>query len=159
MRTIRVAGILLAVLFMAVGIAQADVNEFLYFNNHTDEELYIELSIDDVDGWQLLDLYVIAGGTSGADFWAIDPFAYYTVCAYGEITGDFYGCIEGSIADTFNTINFDFSGAPYRSTLTTEPLEWFVFDHPGHTTETLFIGAGGHGHGGGGCFIGALAVD
>ena len=149
--------ILVALAGGVAGTGHADVNELLMFTNHTDEELYIELSIDDIDGWFFYDLYVVAGGHSIADFWSVDPFAPYTVCAYGEETGDFYGCLDGSIGDYFNTVNFDFSGVPYRSEPSSAPAEWFVFDNPNLPADTLVIGASGHHHSSAGCFIGTLA--
>jgi hypothetical protein len=134
----------------SAGHLKADVNEVLMFANYTDEELYIELSIDDSIDWYIYDLYVLGGGISAADFWAVDPYATYSVCAYGEVTGGFYGCIEGSISDYYNMINFDLSGIPYKSEPWEEPLEWFVFDHPDHPTHTLQASSGE------GCFVGAL---
>ena len=99
----------------------------------------------------------MAGGNSVADFWVIDPYASYTACAYGEITGDFYGCIDGGIADFYNTVNFDLSGIPFKSEPSDEPAEWFVFDNSNQSSDFLFIGASSDGSGG--CFIGSLTTE
>jgi hypothetical protein len=158
MKTLRYLSVVLMLTGLGAGPLHAEVNAVLGFVNYTDEELTIELSIDDTFGWLLYDLYVVPGGSSAAEFWADDPFAGYTACAYGAITGDFYGCLDGSIADYHNTVNFDVSGIPYKSGPIPHPYEWFIFYATEHSTETLFVGASGSA-GGSGCFVGSLSAE
>ncbi len=134
--------------------AAADVNEILTFTNFTDEELYVELSIFDHFGWRIYDLYVLPDYTSIADYWAYSIDATYTACAYGEITGDFYGCAQGGITDYYNNIYFDITGEPYLSTPSDLPTEVFVFENPNQPADVVVIETDSHHSAG--CFIGGL---
>ena len=134
----------------------ADVNEILTFTNFTDEELYVEMSVFDDTGEQIFDIYVVPNNTSVVDFWADTVDATYRACAYGEITTADYGCIAGGISDYDNHVYFDFSGAPYASGPSGLPEEWFVFDSPYSSADTLAVNAEVHTSGSGGCFIGLL---
>ena len=107
MKKIGHAVLIIVFLTTSAAAANADVNEILTFTNLTDEELYVELSIFDNSGQNIYDLYVLPGGTSIADFWADTFDAMYSACAYGEITGDFYGCMDGYISDHLNNVYFD----------------------------------------------------
>lgn len=132
--------------------AIADVNETLTFTNFTGEEIYVELYISDYSGDHLYDIYVLPNGTSLVDFWADTIFATYSACAYGEITGNFYGCISGDITDYYNNIYFDNTGIPYKSTPSGLPTELFAFNNPYSTVvvDDTYIEAGTS------CFIGSL---
>ena len=141
----------------SVASAAADVNELLTFTNYTDEELYIELCVYDDTGLFIYDLYVLENGSSIADFWAVNPFAAYSACAYGEISGDFYGCLDGHIGDYYTALYFDLSGYPYKSDPSDLPVEWFVFDNPNSPPDTLVIESDGYTSVGVGCFVGALS--
>ena len=138
-------------LFMAyhAGDLHAHENVVLYFANYIDEELYVEFSVEDNSGWMIYDLYVAEGGLSAAEFWIDDSHAVYSACAYGDISGDFFGCIEGRTSDLNNMINFDNSGIPYTSEPSEDMAEWFVFDHPEHPTRILLASSGG-------CFVAAM---
>lgn len=136
--------------------AMADVNEEITFTNYTDEDIYVELAIIDDTGWTYYDLFVLEDGTSIANFWADTVFASYSACAYGEITDDFYGCIEGDINDGIHYVYFDNSGIPYLSDppdLATADI--YFFDNPYNVADVLVVESEGHGHGSG-CFISAL---
>lgn len=139
---------------ISVSIAAADINEILTFTNFTDEELYVELNIFDNSGGRIYDIYVSPNGTSIADYWADNSYATYSACAYGEITGDFYGCIDGGITDYYNNIYFDYTGEPYLSTPSGLSAEVFVFENPYQSADIVVIETDSH-HGGG-CFIGGL---
>lgn len=142
--------------FSASG-ACADVNEVLAFTNFTDEELYVQLSVFDNSGRYIYDLYVLPDRTSIADFWADTIYATYFACAYGEITGDFYGCIEGGITDYNNNIYFDYTGEPYLSSPSDLPVEVFLFENPYNRPDVVVIEADSHYHARGGCFIGSMS--
>ena len=151
--------IILIMLFLVTGAvaAKADVNEILTFTNFTNEELYIELTIYDHSGVHIYDLYVLPDGTSIADFWADTFDASYSACAYGEITGDFYGCLDGYISDYYNNVYFDNTGVPYLSTPSGLPAEEFIFDNPYASSGVVVVEGEVHSSGGGGgCFIGSL---
>lgn len=135
------------------GVA-ADINEILTFTNFTDEELYVELNIFDNSGRRIYDIYVLPNGTSIADYWADTSYATYSACAYGEVTGDFYGCIDGGITDYYNNIYFDYIGEPYLSTPSDLPAEVFVFGNPYQSTDVVVIETDSHHSAG--CFIGGL---
>lgn len=149
--------IVLLVFLSAISVsgAAADINEFLTFTNFTDEELYVELNIFDNSGGRIYDIYVLPYGTSIADYWADTPYATYAACAYGEFSGDFYGCIDGGITDYYNDIYFDYTGEPYLSTPSGLPAEVFSFENPYQSADIVVIETDRH-HSGGGCFIGGL---
>lgn len=153
----KIGRAVLIIVFLATGAAaaNADINEILTFTNFTDEELYVELSIFDNSGQYIYDLYVLPGGTSIADFWADTFDAAYSACAYGEITGDFYGCMDGYISDHLNNVYFDNTGVPYLSTPSGLPAEVFVFENPNSSAGVVVIEGEVHSSGGG-CFIGTL---
>jgi hypothetical protein len=134
--------------------AAADVNEILAFTNYTDEILYVELSIYDDSGWRIYDLYVRPDRTSIADFWADTIDAAYTACAYGEITGDDYGCVQGGIIDYDNNIYFDTTGEPYLSGPSDLPAEVYVFENPYQPADVVIIETDSHHDAG--CFIRGL---
>lgn len=153
--------IALIILFLVTGAAaaKADVNEFLTFTNFTSEELYIELTIYGPSGLNIYDLYVLPDGTSEADFWAETFDAAYSACAYGEITGDYYGCMDGYISDYYNNVYFDDTGDPYLSTPSGLPTEIFVFENPYASADVVVVEGevySSGGGGGGGCFIGSI---
>jgi hypothetical protein len=99
-----VSVVMILLTFGAIG-ADAEVNEILTFTSFTGEELYVELSVFDDHGWYIYDLYVLPDGTSIANFWVDTVHAIYSACAYGEITGDFYGCIDGGIGEYWDGEN------------------------------------------------------
>jgi hypothetical protein len=134
--------------------ATADINEILAFTNFTDEELYVELNIFDNSGRYIYDIYVLPDGTSIADYWADTSYATYSACAYGEVTGDFYGCIDGGITDYYNNIYFDYTGEPYLSTPSDLPAEVFMFENPYQSADIVVIETDSHHSAG--CFIGGL---
>ncbi|MDJ0783325.1 MAG: hypothetical protein QNJ22_15215 [Desulfosarcinaceae bacterium] len=136
--------------------AAADVNEELRFTNLTYEELYVELTIFDACCTHIYDLYVWPHGTSIADFWADTLYATYSACAYGEISGDFYGCAVGGIDEYYNNVYFDISGDPYRSYPSDLPAERFVFDNPYHRHRETHRDSGSHHHAYVGCFVDSL---
>jgi len=153
----KIGYIALIMLFLVTGAAsaEADVNEILTFTNFTYEELYIEMTIYDNSGVNIYDVYVLPDGTSEADFWADTFNASYSACAYGEITGDFYGCMDGYISDYYNNVYFDNTGVPYLSTPSGLPTEVFLFDNP-NTSASVVVVEGEVHSSGGGCFIGSL---
>lgn len=154
----RFSRILLVMMLLSSGAsgALADVHEMLTFTNLTDEEIYVELSIFDDARHYIYDLYVEPYHTSIADFWADTVDATYAACAYGEITGDDYGCITGGISDYYNNVYFDDTGLPYTSDPSDLPTEWFVFENPYNGTSAVLIDAQVSAGGSGGCFISAL---
>lgn len=135
------------------GVA-ADINESLTFTNFTDEELYVELNVFDNSGGRIYDIYVLPDGTSIVDYWADTGYATYTACAYGEFTGDFYGCIDGGITDYYNNIYFDNFGDPYVSTPSGLPAEVYSFENPYQSADIVVIETDSHHSAG--CFIGGL---
>jgi hypothetical protein len=139
---------------IAASGATADVNEVLTFTNFTDEELYVELSIFDYSGWRIYDIYVLPDGTSIAYFWADTLDATYSACAYGEFTGDFYGCAQGGITDYYNNVYFDVTAEPYLSTPSDLPTEVYAFENPYQTADIVVIETDGRHSAG--CFIGGL---
>jgi hypothetical protein len=141
-------------LVISAADAAADVNEALNFTNFTHEELYVELSIYDNCCNHIYDLYVWPDETSVAYFWAHSAYATYSACAYGEISGYFYGCIEGGISDYNNNIYFDDTGVPYLANPSYLPAEVYVFDNPysGHRQSRS------HHHASVGCFMDTLAL-
>lgn len=143
-------------LMLGAAVAHADVNEILTFTNYTDEELYVELSVFDDTGEQIFDIYVRPDHTSVVDFWADTFDATYSACAYGEITGDDYGCIAGGISDYYNNVYFDLSGIPYTAGPSGLPEEWYVYDSPYSSADAVTVESGVFVSGSGGCFIGAL---
>ena len=148
---------LLILLTVSASAANADVNEILTFTNFTDEEIYVELSIFDNSGLTIYDLYVLPDGTSLADFWADTFDATYSACAYGELSGDYYGCMDGYITDFYNNVYFDAAADPYVSTPSGLPTEVFVLENPNNSSGFVTVEADVHGgSGGGGCFIGSL---
>lgn len=151
--------IMLPIFFLVISAsgAAADVNEVLNFTNYTHEELYVELFVFDNCCTHIYDLYVRPHRASIADFWAGTINATYSACAYGEITGDFYGCIEGGIKDYNNNIYFDDSGEPYLSTPSNLPAEVFVFKNPYNRNHVGVVESDGHYYVGVGCFIGAMS--
>ena len=153
-KTIHIA---LIMLFLATGAtaAKADINEILTFTNFTNEELYVELTIYDDSGLNIYDIYVLPDGTSIADFWADTFDAAYSACAYGEVSGDFYGCMDGYISDYYNNVYFDNTGVAYLSTPSGLPTEVFAFDNPNASAGVVAVEAEVHSSGGG-CFIGSL---
>ncbi|MGD9365623.1 MAG: hypothetical protein PVH87_08010 [Desulfobacteraceae bacterium] len=130
MKSIRFIPALMVVLTFGATMAAVYVNDILTFTNDTDEKLNVELSISGSAGWHTYDLYVLPGHTSIADFWADSFNAAYSACAYGDITDDFYGCIEGSVGDDDNNVYFGNGNEPYLSTPSGLPADWFVFDNP-----------------------------
>jgi hypothetical protein len=148
--------IILAMVFLVISVSgvAADVNEVLNFTNHTYEELYVELYVYDYCCTQVYDIYVRPYRTSIAEFWANSINATYSACAYGEITGDYYGCIEGGISDYNNNIYFDDSGAPYLSTPSDLPAEVYIFKNPYHRDH---FESGTHYHAGVGCFLDTIS--
>lgn len=134
--SMRSIPIWMVVLTFGTALAAAYVNDILTFTNETDEKLNVELSISGSAGWHTYDLYVLPGHTSIADFWADSFNAAYSACAYGDISDDFYGCIEGSISDDDNNVYFGNGGEPYRSASSGLPAEWFVFDNPYDNDDT-----------------------
>lgn len=157
MKKLRYIIFSILLLVISASGASADVNEVLAFTNFTDEELYVELSIFDNSGWHIYDLYVLPNGTSIADFWADTIYATYSACAYGEITGDFYGCIDGGITDYNNNIYFDYTGEPYISSPSDLPTEVFFFENPYSSADVVVIETDSHYHARGGCFIGSMS--
>ena len=156
MKSIRYITVVFLLLAFNAAKADADVNEILTFTNYTHEELYVELSIYDDSGWNLYDIYVLPNRSSIADFWSDSFFATYSACAYGEITGDFYGCINGGITDYYNNIYFDNTAVPYTSGPSGLPADVYVFENPNTSSGIGVIVEGSHSGGGGGCFINAL---
>jgi hypothetical protein len=155
----RFSRILLVMLLLssAASGALADVNEILTFTNLTDEELYVELSIFDDTDHYIYDLYVKPYHTSIADFWADTVDATYAACAYGEITGDDYGCITGGTSDYHNNVYFDDTGLPpYTSGPSDLPTEWFIFENPYIETSAVAMDAQVSAGGSGSCFISTL---
>lgn len=130
MKSVLFIPVLMALLVIGATKADAYVNDILTFTNYTDEELYVDLSISFDIGWHIYSLYVLPNHTSIADFWANSFRATYLACAYGEISGDFYGCIEGSISDYYNNVYFENGTEPYTSSPSDRPVEWYVFDNP-----------------------------
>ncbi len=156
MKKIQCFIVLIMIALIPATAAWSDVNDEITFTNLTDEDLYIELAIIDDFGWTYYDLWVLQGGTSIANFWADTLFATYSACAYGEISDDFYGCIEGSISHGFKHVYFDNSGIPFLSDApNVAGADIFMFDAPHSTADVLVIESEGHGHGGG-CFISSL---
>ena len=153
--------IIIPVLFLAAGAAgaAADVNAILVFNNYTHEELYVELSICDNCCTHRYDVYVRPHGSSIVDYWAHTASATYAACAFGEISGNFYGCIEGGIADYNNNVYFDYGGDPYLSGPSGLPAERFVFDNPYARDEVVVVGSHGHHYASVGCFIGSVSAQ
>ena len=144
----------IVILMISVSGVAADVGGVLNFTNYTDEELYVELFVFDNCCTRIYDLYVRPHRTSIAEFWADSINATYSACAYGEITGDYYGCIEGGVTDYNNNIYFDNSGDPYLSTPSDLPAEVFIFKNPYHRDH---FESGSHYHAGVGCFIDTLS--
>ncbi len=157
MKKIKYLFILILIGVIGASNAMADVNEEITFTNLTDEDIYVELAVIDDAGWTYYDLWVLESGTSIANFWADTIFATYSACAYGEITDDFYGCIEGEVSHGFKHVYFDNSGIPFLSDApNVAAADIYMFDSP-HTptADVLVIEGEGHGHGSG-CFIGSL---
>lgn len=151
--------IILPIIFLVISAsgAAADVNEVLNFTNYTYEELHVELFVFDNCCTHIYDLYVWPHRTSIAYFWAGTTYATYSACAYGEITGDFYGCIEGGISDYYNNVYFDDSGEPYLSTPSDLPAEVFVFKNPYNRDHVDVVESDSHYHASVGCFIGTIS--
>ena len=130
MKSLHVRFALAVVLMFGVTLADASVNDTLTFTNTADERLNIELTITDAVGQPIYDLYVLPGRTSIADFW-VDSFdATYLACASGDITGDFFGCMQGSISDANNNVYFGGSQQPFISTPSGLQADLFVFSAP-----------------------------
>jgi hypothetical protein len=146
--------IIVPAIFLAVSVsgAAADVNEALNFTNFTHEELYVELLIYDDCCEHIYDLYAWPDETSTAYFWAHTIHATYSACAHGEVSGYFYGCIEGSVSDYNNDIYFDDTGEPYIAGPSYLPAEVYVFDNPYKEQDH----SPSHHHASVGCFMDAL---
>ena len=117
-------------LTFGVSLADASVNDTLTFTNTTDERLNIEFAITDDSGQRIYDLFVLPNRTSIADFWADSFDATYVACGYGDVTGDSYGCIQGSISDASNNVYFNNNQQPFASTPSRLEADWFVFSAP-----------------------------
>ncbi len=117
-------------LTFGVSLADASVNDTLTFTNTTDERLNIELSITEDSGQRIYDLFVLPNRTSIADFWADSFDATYVACGYGDVTGDSYGCIQGSISDASNNVYFNNNQQPLASTPSRLEADWFLFSAP-----------------------------
>ncbi len=156
----KIIGILAAIIIGATAAtaARADINEEITFTNFTGEDIYVELGVFDNAGWTYYDLWVLDHNTSIADFWADTVLATYSACAWGELSDQFYGCIEGDVADGFNHVYFDASGLPFLSVPPDiRGADVYVFDAPPPTTDVVVVETDSHIHGhGGGCFIGSL---
>jgi hypothetical protein len=146
--------IMIPAIFLIVSAsgAAADVNEALNFTNFTHEELYVELFIYDNCCEHIYDLYVWPYETSAAYFWALTTYATYSACAYGEISGYLYGCIEGGISVPSKNIYFNDTGEPYLAGPSHLPTEVYVFENPydGHRHSRS------HYHASTGCFMDTL---
>jgi hypothetical protein len=152
----KMRDIILPIVFLMISVpgVAADVNGVLNFTNYTDEELYVELFVYDNCCTRIYDLYVRPYRTSIAEFWSDSIHATYSACAYGEITGDYYGCMQGGVADYNNNIYFDASGDPYLSTPSDLPAEVFTFANPYHRDH---FESRSHYHADVGCFIDTLS--
>ena len=157
----------IATIIVLLGIsafpALADVNEELSFSNNTDEPLHIELYVEEGSDWALYDLYADSSGCRYANFWALRPFSAYSVCAYGELTDDFYGCIESDI-DTDgwdNHIVFDNSGHPYLSDAPFQECDTYYYETADSPPDIIFaIHDDGYDHEASvSCFIGSSMVN
>lgn len=157
MQKLRPVILAILVLVMGASAAAADVNEVLVFNNYTHEELYVELWVYDPCCTHLYDVYVRPHGRSIVDYWADTGSATYSACAYGEHSGDFYGCMEGGIRDFNNDVYFDYSQDPYLSGPSDLPAERFVFDSPYARDDVIVVGSRGNHYASVGCFIGSLS--
>lgn len=156
MRKIRRIIIPIILLVISVSSAAADVNEALYFTNFTYEELHVELFIYDDCCSHVYDLYVWPYKTSLADFWADSLHATYSAYAYGEITGDFYGCISGGITDFNNNIYFDDIGEPYLSAPSDLPTEVYLFENPYDRHDVHVVKTKSHNRASISCFISTI---
>lgn len=137
--------------------ALADVYEEISFSSYVDEPLYIDLAVMGHSDWTYYDLYVEPYSCSYVDFWADTPFASYSACAYGEFSDDFYGCIEGNLADGYIHITMDFSGVPYLSDPPRGTCDIYAFESPYDTGDYyVYEDDGPHVEASGGCFIGSL---
>jgi hypothetical protein len=148
-----------AVIFLIISAsgAAADVNAALNFTNDTDEVLHVALYVFDYCCTHIYDLSVRPNRTSVADFWAGTSYATYSACAYGEVTGDFYGCMEGGISDYNNNVYYDDSGEPYLSTPSDLPTDVFVFQNPYHRDHVDGFESDSHYYARVGCFIGSMS--
>ncbi len=159
MKKLHYIFVMFLLLMCGISNALADVNEEITFTNYTDEEIYVDLAIIDDSGWNFYDLYVSEDGSSIANFWADTFFASYSACAYGQISGKYYGCIEGNIRDSFNFIYFDNTGFPYKSDPPDQDADLYFFDNPNDTPDVVVIDNDGYYDGsGGGCFMGSISI-
>jgi hypothetical protein len=151
--------VVFAIIFLAISAsgAAADVNAALHFTNDTDEALHVELFVFDHCCTHIYDLHVRPGRTSAADFWARTSSATYSACAYGEMTGDFYGCIEGGVSDYHSNVYFDDFGEPYLSTPSDPPAEVFVFQNPYHRDHVHGFESDSRYYARVACFIGSMS--
>ncbi len=150
--------ITLILLHVAIVPSFADLNEEISFTNYADESLYIELYVEDYHDWVFYDLYVDPGQCSYADFWTETPYAAYSVCAYGEFTDDFYGCIEGEVNDWDTHVVFDNTGYPYLSTPPEQSCDIYYYETSGSATDIHFADHDDDGDVYLSCFIGTLSA-
>ena len=136
MKNLHVLLALGAVLMSGVAATDAYVNDTSTFTNTTDERLNIELTITDEGSRQVYDLYVLPDRTSVADFWADSFDATYAACAYGDVTGDAYGCLQGSISDADNNVYFGNNQQPFASTPSGLETDLFVFSAPAGSNQS-----------------------
>ncbi|MDA8138570.1 MAG: hypothetical protein M0036_07930 [Desulfobacteraceae bacterium] len=157
MKRILLTFMILLAIINGTATAWADINEEVSFTNYTNESLYVELAVEDYSGWVYYGVYVEPGMCSYANLWADLAYARYSACAYGEVSDDFYGCIDGALGDGYQFLNFDNSGYPYSSAPPDQSCDAYMFDNPNQPPEVLVVEEHVyHEDGGAGCFIGAM---
>lgn len=157
MKRIQWIGVMTVLLLGIAGLAVADINEEISFTSYVDEPLYADLAVWDHSGWIYYDVYVAPGSCSYANLWVDTYSAAYSVCFYGELSDDFYGCVDAEFNEGFNFITVDYSGRPLIDYPPDEACDAYYFDSPYPTSEVYIVEeAVYYGHGDGGCFIGSL---
>lgn len=143
-----------------VANAQAEVNEEISFTSYADEPLVVDLAVADHQaGWLYYDLYVEPFMCSFANIWVDAYHAPYSICFYGELTDDFYGCIESEFSDGYDSITIDHGGYPALSFPPEEACDAYYFESPYTETEVYVVeeeDSGPYISAGAGCFINSL---